>query len=60
MYMFVVLSILAFHGELKIVEPVFNVDKLTLEQCVAHLKNASSKLDTSVYELRCVKIGEVF
>jgi hypothetical protein len=56
-YMFVMFSILAFHGNLKVVEPVFFVNHLTLVECVDMLKEASRRLGDS-YELRCTKLKE--
>ena len=57
MYMFVMLGILAFQGQLKVVEPLSHLDNLTAEQCIALLKEAEKRFDLKDYEFRCIKIG---
>jgi len=59
MFMFVMFSVLAFQGQLKIVDPVFHIDNISAQQCVELLKKAEKELDLTQYEVRCVKLDTV-
>jgi hypothetical protein len=58
MYMFVLATILAVQGELKVIEPVRVIENLTVQQCVEMLKAAPSFFDLTSNEVRCVKVGD--